>query len=274
MNNKFNFFVSCDISDDIFKASYEAVGEDKYKNMYIEGLASDMSVDADNQILEPQGFDFEDFKKSGLVNLEHFTTRKGDPQFWVGDVIDAYVKNDEFFVKSKLWEKHPLARNLWDTLLIMKASGSTRRAGYSIEGKIILKDPKNKDRIKKAKMSHIAITFSPKNKNSWADIVKGGQTDDFIEPEVETIGESKYVYEFEKGCKKYGVTKSFDVEELGDEEDKEEKSETTGSTECLKKESLDGKIKKQIKAESLMKALVNKKITLRQALFLSKSFMV
>ena len=271
MNNDFNFFVSCNISDDLFKSSYEAVGEDRYKNMYIEGLASDMSVDADNQVLEPQGFDFEDFKKSGMVNLEHFTTRKGDPAYWIGDVVDAYVKDDQFFVKSKLWEKRQLARNLWDTLLEMKASGSTRRAGYSIEGKTLLKDPKDKNRIKEAKMSHIAITFSPKNKNSWADIVKGGQSEDFIKSEIETIGDSKYVYTFMKGEKMYGVTKSFEIEEKEDEE-LEEKSDTTDSTSCLKKESLDKKIKKQIKAESLIKSLANEKINIKQAIFIAKSF--
>lgn len=269
MNNDFNFFVACDIPDDIFKSSYEAVGEDRYKEMYIEGLASDMSVDADNQILEPQGFDFKDFLKSGLVNLEHYTTRKGDPQFWIGQPVSGYVKNNEFFVKSKLWEKHPLARSLWDTLLIMKASGSDRKAGYSIEGKTLLKDPTDKNRIKKAKISHLAITFSPKNKNSWVDILKGGQSEDFIESEIETIGESKYVYTFEKGEKTYGVTKSFEIEEKEDEE-LEEKSDTTDSTSCLKKESLDKKIKKQLKSETLIKSLVNKKINIKQALFLAK----
>jgi hypothetical protein len=143
MNNDFNFFTEIDIPDDVFKASYEEVGEDRYKNMIVYGEASDTSYDADGQSLEPVGFDIKDFISKGLINLEHFPTRKGSSEFWIGEPIDAKVENNKFFVKGKLWEKHPLARKLWDTLLIMKASGSSRRAGYSIEGKTLLKDPKN-----------------------------------------------------------------------------------------------------------------------------------
>lgn len=267
--NNFNFFVGVDIPEDVFKASYEAVGEDRYKNMIIEGLASDTSVDADDQILEPDGFDFKDFLRKGMVNLEHYTTRKGDPQFWIGEPIDGYVKDNKFFVKSKLWEKHPLARNFWDTLLIMKASGSNRKAGYSIEGKTLLKDKENKNRIKKAKIAHIALTFSPKNKNSWVDIVKGEQSDDFIEPEVETIRGSKYVYTFEKAGKCFGVTKAFEIEET---EDEEQKADTTESTSDLRRESLDKKTKSIINSEPIIKALKSKKISGKQALFLVKSF--
>ena len=269
-NNKFNFYVDVDIPDDIYKATYEVVGEDKYKNMVIEGVASDNSVDADNQILEPSGYDIKDFLKSGLLNLEHFTTRKGDSQYWIGEPIDAKVKGNEFWVKGKLWEKHPLARNFWDTLLIMKASGSKRRPGFSIEGKTLEKDKENKNRITKAKISHCAITFSPKNKNSWFDIVKGEQTEDYIKPEVEEIKSSKYVYEFMKGEKCYGVTKSFEIEEKEDEET--EKSVTTESAAPLKKEDLKKKTINATNAMPLIKAMVNGKISPRKTLFLIKSF--
>jgi len=243
-NNKFNFFIGLDIDDDILKASNESSNENRYKNMIIKGLVSDQSKDVENEAMEPSGFEFDEFLKSGYLNLEHFTTRKGDPQYWIGEPLEGEVKNNKFFIKGKLWEKHPLARNFWDTMLIMKASGSTRKPGFSIEGKALERDPLNKKRVTKARISNVALTFSPVNKNSYMDIVKGEQIEDFIECEFPKC-DNKYIYEFEKGCKSYGVTKSFKIEEKDDEEEEEnkEKAVTTSSAEPLMKESLDKKVK-------------------------------
>jgi hypothetical protein len=266
-NNKFNFFVDADIPDDIYKASKDAKSEDRYKNMLIYGLASDSSEDSEGEFMEPSGFEIDDFLSKGLINLEHFTSRKGDPQFWIGEPVEGKVKNNEFFVKAKLWEKHPLARNFWDTLLIMKASGSTRKAGFSIEGKALARDPMNKKRVTKARISHLAATLSPINKNSWADIVKGEQKEDFIEPEIDSSENPKYIYEFEKAGKCYGVKKNFEIEEKEDEEDEEEKAITTSNTELLRKESIDKKTKNIVR-----KALRTGKISPKNAYKFIKSF--
>ena len=214
-NDNFNFFVGVDIDEDIYKSAYQSDDDKRYDKMEIWGLASDNSKDVEGQILEPSGYEIDDFLKSGLINLEHYTSRKGSSKYWIGEPIDAKIKGNEFYVKAKLWKAHPEARNFWDTLLIMKSSGSTRKAGFSIEGTSKEKDPTNKNRITKAKINHCAVTLSPVNKNSWLDIVKGQQKEDFIQPEVNI--NSKYAYEFEKGNKKYGVTKDFRIEEILDE---------------------------------------------------------
>src|SRR5664279_1487264 len=104
MRNEFNFFVEADIPDDIYKAATEAKGNKRYDNMIIEGLASDSSRDSEGETMEPNGFEIDEFLKSGLVNLEHLTSRKGDPDFWIGEPISGYVKDNKFFVKAKLWK--------------------------------------------------------------------------------------------------------------------------------------------------------------------------
>lgn len=265
MSNEFNFFVGLDIDDEIFKASSEAKGEDRYKNMIVQGLASDASEDAEGEFMEPAGFEIDEFLKSGLLNLEHYTSRKGDPQFWIGEPIDGKVVKNEFFVKGKLWSHHPLARNFWDTLLIMKASGSTRKAGFSIEGKALARDPLNKKRVTKARIAHMACTLSPVNKNSFMDIVKGNQKEDFVEAEIEQAN-SKYVYEFEKGGKQYGITKTFEIEEK-EEDDNEEKAVTTESSKPLRRESLDKRTKSLIQ-----KAIRSRVISPKRAYFLLEKF--
>lgn len=265
--NKFNFYVDL-LSDELEKSSSKTKEEGRYDNMILEGVASDSSKDADEEELLPEGFVLDRFLKEGLINYEHLS-KSGGAKFIIGEPIDAKVKNGKFFIKGKLWKGKPIAEDLWDTLLIMKANNSTRKIGWSIEGKALERDVMNPKKVNKALLTHVALTFMPKNYNTYADIVKGGQSEDFIESEIETIGESNYVYTFMKGEKVYGVTKSFEIEEKEDEE-LEEKSDTGDSTSCLKKESLDKKIKKQVKAESLIKSLVNEKINIKQALFLAK----
>lgn len=259
----FNFFVGVDIDEDILKASTNTSKENRYKNMIVKGLASDSSEDVEGEFMEPDGFEFDEFLKSGYLNLEHFTTRKGDPQFWIGEPLGGEVKNNKFFIEGKLWEHHPLARNFWDTMLIMKSSGSTRRPGFSIEGKALERDPLNKKRVTKAKINNVALTFSPVNKNSFMDIVKGTQKEDYIEPEVDMPINSNYIFEFSKEGKKYGITKSFKIEEI----EGTQKSVTTDTVSALRKESLDGEIKNIIR-----KSLRSGRITPRKAFFVLKKF--
>ena len=239
MEDKFNFFIPVGFE--------KAEGDDpekKYDNMIVWGEASDNSEDSDEEILEPSGYDIKDFLKKGLVNLEHYTTRKGSSKYWIGEPIEAKVKGDKFFVKAKLWSKHPEARNFYDTCMIMQESGSTRKPGWSIEGRALQRDPSNPKRILKAKINNIALTFTPKNKNSWADIVKGGQEEDYIEPVNELVDEL-YLYEFEKGGETYRVNTDFSIEKAmtaGTETGTQLIGKVTSGA-SLKKESLEDDLK-------------------------------
>lgn len=257
IRNDFNFFVGIDIDEDILKASKEAKDKDRYKNMIISGVASDDSEDSEGESMEPDGFEINDFLKSGYLNLEHFTTRKGDPQYWIGEPIDGKVERNKFFVKGKLWEHHPLARNFWDTCLIMKSSGSTRKPGFSIEGKALERHPLNKKKVLKAKINHCAVTMTPVNKNSFFDIVKGQQKEDLIKPTV-NVRDLKYVYEFEDDGKIYGITKDFEIEE---------KAVDTTNSAALRRESLDPSVK-----HILEKALRNKLISPKKVYYFLKKF--
>lgn len=260
--NRFNFYV--DIDQDEFEKAAKVQHEGKYDNMILAGVASDESKDYDDEEIDPKGIDTRRFLHEGLINYEHMA-KTGGSKFIIGEPVDAFVKDGKFFVKGKLWKGKKIAEDLWDTLLVMKENNSKRRIGWSIEGKALERDRDNPKKIKKALLTHIALTFMPKNYNTFADIVKGHQEEDFIEPEND-IKDNKYVYEFTKGCKKYGVTKSFEIEER--EEDEEEKATTTSSTECLRKESLDKRTK------NIIKSILNNKISTKEGIKLIKHFKI
>jgi len=251
MQDNFNFFVGFDEeTDDIIKSSSKYQGSKRYNNMIINGLASDNSEDLQGETLEPKGFEINEFLTGGLINLEHYTTRKGDSQYWIGEPIDAHVKGDEFFIKSKLWKARDLARNFWDTLIVMKESGSKRKAGYSIEGQKKGTDPNNKKRITKAKIKHCAVTFSPVNSNSWLDIAKGQQAADYIEPayDVKEVNGQTYILQFEKDGKIITVNPDYSI-------DIKPKAMTTDSTRELIKESLKKKPLDIASWDTIMKAI-------------------
>jgi hypothetical protein len=248
-DNKFNFFVGCDIPEEEFEKASNSKGEDRYKNMTITGLASDDSQDSEGQQLLPSGYDFNEFLSSGLINLEHFPTRKADPSSWIGEPVDAYVKGEQFFIKAKLWEHQQKARDFYDTILAMKKSGSKRRAGFSIEGKSIEKDPWNKNKITKAKIRHCAVTFAPVNSNSWLDIAKGKQEKDYIEPVPEITNEAYIMqYELEDGSI-LTVNKDLSIKI---DRNGLKKTVTTESHDALTKESLDPKEKNLQKAKFII----------------------
>lgn len=158
----------------IIKSQYPKGDPRRYRNMILEGVASDNSKDLMGDIMEPEGFDFDHFLKFGLVNLDHLPTRakENKSRYWVGEPIDAKVKDNKFWVKVKLWEKSEEAREFYDKACEMQESGSSRKPAFSIEGSTIEKDPMNKKRTKKAFITNLAVTFNPVNTNSFAEIKK------------------------------------------------------------------------------------------------------
>lgn len=234
--SKFNFFIDSEIPEEVYKSASKAKdSRAKYNNMVVFGRATTNIKDRQAETLEPSGFLIDEFLSDGLVNLEHNYVRKGDPSAIIGEPIDAYIKDDAFFVKAKLYKGHKTAEALWDTLLLMKENGSKRKLGWSIEGKSLEKDPMNKKRITKAKIKNIALTFSPVGYNTYADIAKGEQSKDYVEPvwdEKTTNG--NFLLRQEVGGKVITVNKDWSV-------DIKEKSMDTGSLKPLIKESLSKK---------------------------------
>lgn len=239
MDNKFNFWVPLeDQGNYLEKAAKAEKGSDKrYSNMILEGMASNNTKDSEGEVLEPSGYDLTRFLSSGFINFEH--KAKNDPKFLIGEPIDAKIKGEEFHVKGRLYKDSEVARNLWDTLIMMKSSGATRKLGWSIEGRALSRDSFDPKRITKALITGVALTFNPVNTNSYAEICKGGQKEDYVDYQYDFLEKSetsKYIYTFDSDGCTYGITKSFTVEEI-------EKDMNTSNMAALAPESLDKKVR-------------------------------
>jgi hypothetical protein len=238
--DSFNFFVPIDESF-FEKAAKEQNSDSKYDNMIIEGVASDDHKDTDEEILEPGGFELDRFLKIGFLNYDHRS--KDDSKFIIGEPIEAEIKNNKFLVKAKLYKERELARNLYDTMLILKSNNSDRKLGFSIEGKALERDKINPKRITKALITGLAATFNPKNANSFADIVKGKQKNDFenyTDTEIANGGQVEYlvdIFDAAKGLR-YIIDKDLKLKVV--------KSIDTTTAQSVIKEDLEGKKKKSI----------------------------
>ena len=180
--DKFNFWLPIDLVEKA-KGNLNKDDDSRYDNMIFEGLASDDSVDWEGEEMEPNGFILDYFLENGLINLDHLPSRaeKNKSAYWIGEPLDGWVKDNKFYVKGRLWKKSPEARAFWDKCIQMEESGSTRKPGMSIEGKVLERDKNNRRRVKKALITNLALTFEPVNSNSFFDIVKGLQSADFVD---------------------------------------------------------------------------------------------
>jgi len=242
---KFNFFCPLEI-EEIEKSNKK---NNPDADIYVAGLASDNSEDRQGEILEPSGFDISDFLKSGYINLEHYTTRKGDASYWIGEPVEAKVEGNKFFVKARLWGAHPIVKGIKQTVEAMQKSGSKRRPGFSIEGIPIERDPMNKKRITKAKITNLAFTMSPVNANTYADIVKGVQKEDFVKSDLGDVNGGVYLLKIDlEDGKVLTIGKDFSVKI-------ENKAMDLESIKPLIKESLKRGVLDVTSATTIMKSI-------------------
>jgi len=227
-SDEFNFFIPCDI-----EKSKNKKGEDV---MRVKGIASTPDEDSQGEYLDPKGFDLSRFVDSGYINYNHFG--KTDPGMIIGEPDKAEVTNKGLYIEGFLYNGSAQAKRVWELGNILNKSSKNRKLGWSIEGRAIQRDPINPKKITKALITGVAITPSPVNKNTFVDIVKGEQKEDFIEYQydVKKNENGDFLLEIEKGGKTYVLRKDFTLEEVT-------KAMTTSNTAPLIPESLDKEVK-------------------------------
>lgn len=231
-----NFFVPIE-----FEKAQNKKGE---KIMKIKGIASTADQDSDGEILEPIGFDLSRFLTTGFLNWNHqakSTGKGGGAEAIVGEPTLAKITpKGELYIEGVLYNGHPLAESIWSLAETLERNGSKRKLGFSIEGRALERDIVNPKKITKALLTGVAVTHVPVNVNTYLDLCKGEQSNDFVEYGEESILEksetSKYIFEFSCDGKSFGITKSFTVEEI-------EKDMNISNTAMLSPESLDKKVR-------------------------------
>lgn len=221
--NNFNFWCPVEIS----KAIDQETGEEL---MLLGGIASTADEDSDGEFLDPKGFDIKPLIESGMVNWHH--QAKTCPATIVGEPLKAEIKKEGLYIETKLYPSSQVARDIWELAKTLDKDSSTRRLGYSIEGKVLERKSENRNspdykKITKAIITGVAITHQPKNPKTFANIIKGEIEDDFVE-EDETKETTKLSKEKEKYYEETGM---------------KEKSLDTDSGRPLIKEDVDKKLK-------------------------------
>ena len=193
-DKKFNCFLPVTFE----KSTDEKTGVTNYK---FKSVASDDSKDSDGEEILPSGFDVKDFISSGYINYNH--KLKDNPKALIGEPTSAMVKGNQLIVEGFLYGDSQLAQDVVETAEMLERSGSKRRIGVSIEGVPITRDLINPKKILKAKLTGAAFTFCPKNKNTWVELIKGEQEEDFINYEFEKAENAngsdspEYILDFE-----------------------------------------------------------------------------
>ena len=176
----FKFFVPVDITK-----SKDGAGKEIMK---IGGIASTKERDTDNEILDPNGFDLSYFLKSGFINWHH--RAKDDPSAIIGEPTSAKITTDGLYFEGILYPDSDLANKVYKLAKDMEKSGSGRKLGFSIEGKVVERDAIDERFVKKAKVTGIAVTPTPKNAGTWLNILKGEFSND--EDEFDTTSSNLF----------------------------------------------------------------------------------
>ena len=143
----------------------------------VEGIASDKSEDNEGETLDPSGFDYNYFLSKGFLKWEH----DKNPKNYIGEPMEARVTKDGFYIKGRLYNHAPLAKEAVQAMESLQKSNARRRLGFSVEGSIQERDPKNPKKILKALVRNVALTFNPVNDSTWARLAKSLSAPDALE---------------------------------------------------------------------------------------------
>lgn len=153
------------LSDALLGDAQEPLDKSKQspKVAKIRGIISSENVDQQGDILLQDGLDFSYFLSRGFLNDDH---KPG-----AGNILGEPVSITRTLVNGKpatmmegnLYLNKPQARAVYESACAMKAAGSTRSLGFSVEGQVLERDPSDKHIVKKARILHVAITNAPVN---------------------------------------------------------------------------------------------------------------
>lgn len=176
-------FMPIDIESSVKKSAEET----SEGNWYVRGYASTPDLDYQGEIVKPMGIDIHSyFLKSGYINYDH----QKSPDDIIGEpTANCYVDSNGLFVEAMLYKNSPKARSIWTLANTLKESNSSRRIGFSIEGKITKRDMSQKNIIDEVMITNVAITTHPANPNAtWEALVKSFTTGHDVNPETVSNG--------------------------------------------------------------------------------------
>lgn len=157
------FTVYCELE------AYEKADAPDGQTMRIGGIVSTDDMDLEGERLVQEGMDFAPFLDRGWFNDNHGSSSTDVLGYPTGA---KYVKkggrlpNGKVADRNGWWAEGYLlpttkGRELWELTRALK--GTPRGLGFSVEGGVVARDPKDRKTVARAVVAHVAITHCPVN---------------------------------------------------------------------------------------------------------------
>lgn len=225
-NDSFSFFVPVEV--------IEKSTTSKDKKRWIQGIASTEGLDLQGERVHQSGIDLSYFLAHGYINDDH----KPGPENKVGEPVEARATKAGLWIKAFLYKGHERADHWWSFINALEQSDANRKVGFSIQGKVLRREG---NRIMKCWLQDVAITASPVNTNTWAEIAKALCAEQWCKHPWKSLEKACAGCPGRKNCKP-------DLGPPGElllKEDEEKALSAGGMGRVLTPESLEGGVKVQ-----------------------------
>jgi hypothetical protein len=137
----------------------------KMSDRVIGGFCSTETMDRQDEIVVAKGLDFSEFINFGWFNDNH----RQETGAQVGEPILAkLVGGSRWYTKGFLYKDYEPSDRIWNLAQALRKSGSRRKLGFSIEGKVQHREGR---KIVRAKVRNVAITGQPVNTECTWDVL-------------------------------------------------------------------------------------------------------
>lgn len=140
-------------------------------DMRIGGIATDENAqDLQGEKVFVQGLDISYLTNRGVFNWNHGK----EPGDILGEIDIAQKNLDKgtLYVEGFLYPGVKKAQDTYNLMGSLKDSGSDRKLGLSVEGKVKERDLETGKQVKKAWIRAVAITYDPINQGAFVDMIK------------------------------------------------------------------------------------------------------
>ena len=218
-------------------------GDSESPDMVLAGIASTGAKDRQGEMLIPEGFDYSYLKNHGYINWHHQLSK--NPEAIIGEPTKVEIRKGQgLYIEAKLYPDSDMAKKAYDLAQVLTKNSSKRQLGWSIEGKVVERDPNNSARVTKSKITGCALTPMPINPQTFVNIIKGmaddGMAEEYPKEAVQSSGNGGATKLIEKSIDLDGQQVTIKKDEQGDILIKLNKSLNTTSGAPIMPESVEG----------------------------------
>jgi hypothetical protein len=149
----------------------KAKDEEGKKVMRIGGIASTNDLDAQGEVLLVEGMDISRLE-GATCNWQHQSLK--NPASIIGIITKAEKRIGKgLYLECTLFDDSQMAKDVYDLTRRLNKASTKQTMAFSIEGRATHRDEINPKIVTKSIITSTAITPTPINRNTFAEIIKG-----------------------------------------------------------------------------------------------------